>query len=745
MEKDLLKISLRQQRVFVSKRFHSKKSAQLNHQTMMVVDEVAKLGFAFSENLLHVINGLPPRLQFDILEGIRNLTGVKKNWTPLNKTWQTEEHKGKGLFNRVKTWFKKEEGWHLECGHHIPKRIFPLSKYNGCPFCGEPLTFSDIEHIGQNKSLKVLDLWTEVDLENQLNDLLTSKTALDATQADSLKGILTHFPLPSNITISIKETLIVVIDALIASGRGKEAAVLFTNPQDILRYLWYKHTGFMQIVKPKIIVNKNRANSRHIFGPADGSALAVLNSKAQLKLKYSRSMCKMVAFWMNSLKLSPQKVCEIMHPHRGMWVRFIRALRLAEYSKKAEFKKLAVLLDVFYREDYTVWQGQVDINRLKCDADKTFALLKKRPGMFARSLFSNMLWFGEEETLKHFREVLDQIPTRLVITLSMYAQNYFERGGFRTIKPLGGNQKNISKNRMLELFSQDQLNQMKASVETLCLESVERRFSGIETSNKTMYIEPTLFQIPLSIGDRSDTVQDLPSALMGTRFPIEGKSIRLFMQWGEGLPAQHLDMDLSCKVAYEDRTMICSYSSLNILGCKHSGDIQYIPNKIGTAEYIDVDVDTLREKGAKYVSFTCNAYTNGHLSPNMMVGWMDSKHPMKVSSKTGVAFDPSCVQHMVRVTQNITKGLVFGVLDVVEREVIWLEMSFGGQVVQNLDLNNVEALLAKLDSKMTVGRLLEIKAQAQNLELVKTDAFADEIYDRNWVQNTAAVTQLLVD
>jgi len=129
----------------------------------------------------------------------------------------------------------------------------------------------------------------------------------------------------------------------------------------------------------------------------------------------------------------------------------------------------------------------------------------------------------------------------------------------------------------------------------------------------------------------------------------------------------------------------------------------------------------------------------------LVVGWMDSKYSMRVSGKTGVAYDPSCVQHQVRITQGMDKGLVFGILDVAKREIVWLEMSFGGQIVQGLDNKNVESLLAKLDSKLKIGDLLELKAEAQGLEIIQEAEAADECYDLQWASNTAAVTQLLID
>jgi hypothetical protein len=427
-----------------------------------------------------------------------------------------------------------------------------------------------------------------------------------------------------------------------------------------------------------------------------------------------------------------------------MWVRFIRALRLAEYSKRDGFEYLKNLLDVFYNQRYEVWQAKVDRHRLATDAEKTLTLLKQRPGVFARSLFANMLWFGQDKAVDAFAEVVDQVPARLVFTLNMYADNYFDKNVQRTVKPLGGVSKLVPANKLLELYKPKQLTAMKDSIQDLCLLAMKKRFAAIENEHESIYIDPMLFKMPVSIGDRSESVQDLPSALMGTRFGVEGDTVRLFMQWGEGLPAQHLDMDLSCYVSYSKKADICSYSRLQTTGCNHSGDIRSIPEKVGTAEYIDINVPKLREAGAKYVTFTCNAYSNGSITPNLIVGWMDSKNPMKISATTGVAYDPSCVQHQVRITSSVTKGLVFGVLDIAANEIVWLEMPFAGQVVQNMNENAVKGLLAKLDAKLSVGNLLKVKAEAQGLTIVDT-AEADEAYTPEWAMDVAAVTQLLVD
>lgn len=748
MKKELLKVAIRQNAIYLPATEESNRQSALTPTTVALVAQLSKLGYGLSEKLLHAINHTSPAGQVEILQVLKEVLGVEFNWAPLVKGWDTPI--GESQLDHLITWianlFGSKNGVKLPCGHLIPDNTFPLERYNGCPYCGTPFRTATTQYFGQGSKLKVLELWQDKELNAFFTDLLESRTALDATQVDSLKILLSELPLPKPDTeIKMKETLMLVIDTLVEQGREQEAQVYFSSPNDVLRYLWYKKTGFLQIIEPKTIISKTGKNNEHMSPLLDKSQSAAEMKREELKLKYTRRQCRMVARWLNNLPMPVEKSCETMHPKREMWVRMIRALRLAEYARKDGYGKLKELMDVFYRQAYTVWQGEVDTNRLKMNAQRTFALLKQRPGMFARSLFANMLWFGPEETLATFREVVHLLPARLIVTLGMYAQNYFDAEQQRLVKPLGGNARLIPAHRLLEIYPEEQRKAMVKAVQDLCKEVVAARFaeSAGENKNKSIFIDPMLFHIPLSIGDRSETIQDTSAALQGTRFPVEGDKVRLFMQWGKGLPAQPLDMDLSCRIALPDTTEVCAYFNLEAIGAKHSGDIRSIPDKTGTAEYIELDLNELNRAGALYVAFTCNAYSNGEISPNLVVGWMNSANPMKISEETGVAYDPSTVQHQVRVSQSLTKGLVFGVLKVKDREIVWLEVSFGGQTVMDLDAQEIENYLTKLDAKITIGELLSIKAEAQGLQL--TDApEADEVYTLEWAMNTAAVTKLLL-
>ena len=750
-KKSLTNVALRYRAVFLD--IDRKDINMASEASVPVLAFVARLkenGFCVSEELLHALNAVPVDHLAEITECINDVMGVKLNWAPLVKGWDvpTGESLADHLITFIANIFGKKAGFKgttLPCGHLIPEGTFPIERYNGCPFCGTPFKTADFVYKGQGSKLKELRLFTVDDMKHVLSSLLASATPLDATQKDSLKLLLRELPLPEDADITMKETAMLVIDLLVDEGKADEATKLLKTPTDVLRYLWFANTGYVQIIEPKTLVAHARKLYSHMWGPLDRGANAAEEMKENLKLKYDRGECLIVARWLNAIPLTAKLAAENMNPKRGMWVRMIRALRLGEYSRKNGFGHLAEILDVFYKQDYSTWQGRVDKARSENDADKTLSLLKERPGLFARCLFATMLRFGSDKVLAAFEEIADKLPARLLLSLGNAAEAYFDPKEVRLARPITGVTHRIEPNKLLALYSDDELKAMAAAVDGLYKASMARRFAAQETEAKTIFIDPSLYNIPVSVGDRSTTIQDMSCALMGTRFPVEGDAVRLFLQWGKGLHAQHLDMDLSARVSLPNNEIAeCAYYNLTCVGAKHSGDIRSIPEMVGTAEYIELSLPELEAAGATYVAFTCNAYSVGALSPNLVVGWMNSANPMKISEEKGVAYDPSCVQHMVRISEgDLSKGLVFGVLDVAKHEIIWLEMPFTAQTMRGADGASIEALLHKLEAKLSIGQLLDMKVKAQNLTLVENSEDADEAYTYEWALNPAEVTKLL--
>ena len=749
--KTLTRVALRYRAVFLDiNRENINMKSEASVPVMAFVTRLKENGFCVSEELLHALNAAPADRLAEITECINDVMGVKLNWAPLVKGWNVPT--GESLADHLITWianiFGKEAGFKgttLPCGHLIPEGTFPIERYNGCPFCGTPFETADFVYKGQASKLKELRLFTIEDMKHVFASLLASTTPLDGTQKDSLEQLLREFSLPEDANITMKETAMLVIKLLVEQNKADEASKLLKTPTDVLRYLWYEKTGYVQIIEPKTLVAHARKLYFHMWGPLDRGADAAKDMKRKLMLKYDRKACLRVALWLNAIPLTARQAAENMNPKRGMWVRMIRALRLGEYSRKNGFDHLAEILDVFYKQDYSTWQGRVDKARSENDADMTLALLKERPGLFARCLFASMLRFGSDKVLAAFEEVADKMPARLLLSLGNAAESYFDPKEVRLARPITGVTHQIEPNKLLALYDDEARKAMTGAVNDLYKASMARRFAVQQTEAKTIFIDPALYNIPVSVGDRSATIQDASCALMGTRFPVEGDAVRLFLQWGKGLHAQHLDMDLSARVTLPNGQIAeCAYYNLTCVGAKHSGDIRSIPEMVGTAEYIELSLPELEAAGAVYVTFTCNAYSTGALSPNLVVGWMDSANPMKISEEKGVAYDPSCVQHMVRISEgNLSKGLVFGVLDVAKREIIWLEMPFTAQTMRGVNSESIEALLHKLESKLSIGELLDMKAKAQSLTSVENAEEADEAYTYEWALNPAEVTKLL--
>lgn len=749
--KTLTRVALRYRAVFLDiNRENINMKSEASVPVMAFVTRLKENGFCVSEELLHALNAAPADRLAEITECINDVMGVKLNWAPLVKGWNVPT--GESLADHLITWianiFGKEAGFKgttLPCGHLIPEGTFPIERYNGCPFCGTPFETADFVYKGQASKLKELRLFTIEDMKHVFASLLASTTPLDGTQKDSLEQLLREFSLPEDANITMKETAMLVIKLLVEQNKADEASKLLKTPTDVLRYLWYEKTGYVQIIEPKTLVAHARKLYFHMWGPLDRGADAAKDMKRKLMLKYDRKACLRVALWLNAIPLTARQAAENMNPKRGMWVRMIRALRLGEYSRKNGFDHLAEILDVFYKQDYSTWQGRVDKARSENDADMTLALLKERPGLFARCLFASMLRFGSDKVLAAFEEIADKMPARLLLSLGNAAESYFDPKEVRLARPITGVTHQIEPNKLLALYDDEARKAMTGAVNDLYKASMARRFAIQQTEAKTIFIDPALYNIPVSVGDRSATIQDASCALMGTRFPVEGDAVRLFLQWGKGLHAQHLDMDLSARVTLPNGQIAeCAYYNLTCVGAKHSGDIRSIPEMVGTAEYIELSLPELEAAGAVYVAFTCNAYSTGALSPNLVVGWMDSANPMKISEEKGVAYDPSCVQHMVRISEgNLSKGLVFGVLDVAKREIIWLEMPFTAQTMRGADGASIEALLHKLEAKLSIGQLLDMKVKAQNLTLVEYAEDADEAYTYEWALNPAEVTKLL--
>ena len=87
MNKDLLKVSIRQNAIYLPLIEEEKKQEELTSTTIALVAQLRKVGYSLSEELLHAINQLYPAQQMMILQVMKEALGVTLNWAPLVKGW----------------------------------------------------------------------------------------------------------------------------------------------------------------------------------------------------------------------------------------------------------------------------------------------------------------------------------------------------------------------------------------------------------------------------------------------------------------------------------------------------------------------------------------------------------------------------------------------------------------------------------------------------------------------------------
>ena len=316
----LTKVALRYRAVFLDiNREDINMKSEASAPAMAFIARLKENGFCVSEELLHALNAVSPNRLAEITECINDVMGVKLNWAPLVKGWDvpTGETMADHLITLIANIFGKEAGFKgtdLPCGHLIPEGTFPLERYNGCPFCGTPFETADFVYKGQASKLKELRLFTVEDMKHVFASLLASATPLDGTQKDSLEQLLREFPLPDDANITMKETAMLVVKLLVAQDKADEASRLLKTPTDILRYLWYEKTGYVQIIEPKTLVSHARKLYSHMWGPLDKGVDAAREMKQKLMLKYDRKACLRVAKWLNGIPMTAKQAAENMNP-----------------------------------------------------------------------------------------------------------------------------------------------------------------------------------------------------------------------------------------------------------------------------------------------------------------------------------------------------------------------------------------------------------------------------------------------
>tara|TARA_Y100000034_G_scaffold136524_1_gene213581 strand:+ start:249 stop:2417 length:2169 start_codon:yes stop_codon:yes gene_type:complete len=418
--------------------------------------------------------------------------------------------------------------------------------------------------------------------------------------------------------------------------------------------------------------------------------------------------------------------------HRNKWIPALHNLHVGDFSKKLH-EMVAVL-----RKGDSIPSFNTEVeNRLSLrDHVGAAELLSKRPGELARRmdlLLRKSNSIGQASILQEFRQVVKDIPTRILLQLKGAFQARHEAHPM-VVFPKGSMQKARIINTNREPIPVEAL----AMVDTYIEDALKERFAQEKSLGKC-FVDPALKECPVPSQMRS-AAPGKDVVARGTRLPLpEGKdTLRFFIYW------KGQDIDLSAVFLNEDLEYAhqVSYTQLRAgpsgeCFAVHSGDITNAPR--GASEYIDVDLNKAKAMGVRYVSMNVFVYFGPTFSEHeeCFAGFMTRQHP-----GSNEIYDPKTVELKVDITCSAKRVVPF-VFDLETREAIWVDMvskrqgegdratkvSGAGNNVENNKASLVDILRAIVlqKNKVSLFELFKLHVHGRG-ELVESAEEADTVF-----------------
>lgn len=415
---------------------------------------------------------------------------------------------------------------------------------------------------------------------------------------------------------------------------------------------------------------------------------------------------------------------EDLHRWEERWKRLTRHLRPGDHAGR--FPRAAAMLHGLSNGTLPrSFESHLEEILARGDVPAALNLLCDRPGVLARRLAHLIRLCDENVALEEqvattFSWVAGQVSTPVLAQLWQYFASpdptvLPER--VVTIKAGTDQRSHIIPNR-----------RNRRGVDPLLLETIEDGLRARARLGRVWLNRDLFSQYAVPLGHRSAS-PGLRSAGRGSRlrFP-EGRVVRFFMHWRdlEQGARKRVDLDLSafCVTADFRQTQEIAYYELRAPGVTHSGDITSAPQ--GAAEFIDLDPETLRGRGWRYVVMTVHSFTGQPLAvvPEAWAG------VMRRDGLTGELFEPSTVDLRLDLTSTGRNATPM-VLDLETREVIWWDHNAGVTAgsLYNLDANATRTLIhlqhAVLSRPLTLDRLITLLAE----EVVDDRRSADLVFD----------------
>ena len=363
--------------------------------------------------------------------------------------------------------------------------------------------------------------------------------------------------------------------------------------------------------------------------------------------------------------------------YQGLWIVIGEILHPGDYATR--YPKAYEFFKTIREEKARSWYSKIEKAYESKNLIAVVELLSKRPGEFARRL---------ERTIRHaidnnenpmdvinaFGRIADKVDSTILLQMSQFFLDKYTRPvNVRTFIPKGS----LAKVYVKEDDRAEVSPFYWALTCRTCVDALIKKFSEKEKLGK-VYIDPAIKGYAVPLKQRNASKQ-LYAMARGSRIalPEEAKVLRMYQYWKN---PGHTDLDLTAMFVNENFNSVTedvSYWNLRNkeIDCVHSGDIRSAQN--GAAEFIDVPIEKLKEKGVRYVIMTVSSYSAvPYCNLEECFAGIMVLDEVKSNEKT---FDPakSVVRSDIASDAKVCTPFLY---DVETHEIIWIDAAVTGDV-----------------------------------------------------------------
>jgi hypothetical protein len=513
----------------------------------------------------------------------------------------------------------------------------------------------------QEVSLKVIDLGDEADFWTVFTRLAGSNGSL----SESDKAVIQWFvenqrdgiPLHLPPTIPQKENLTFLVGSLLKHEIPTYLTPYLKTATDVLRVAVVLSGGDVSLATPGKFRRFKRPERR---------------------------------FLLDALEAIPA-VTEDMLRRPEVWKRLGRELRPGDYASR--YPKTLKAFDVVRNGGpFETFNGRVEAGLIHRDVPAVTELLKTRPGDFARRFDHLLRTAGDraDVALNGFKAVAHKVSTPVLLQVHAHFKNRDRATGHRAFFPKGS----VAKVQVIDetlpplpVIHSAEGEPLDKHIARFVRETLVRRFRSLPSLGK-VYVDEGLRSQNVPFAQRSAS-KALRTISRGSRLALPAcDTIRFFVWWTEP-KGERTDIDLAAVFFGGDwkRLGDVSYYNLKEWGSAHSGDITSAPD--GAAEFIDLHLPTVREKGVRYVAMVIYSFTQQAFKdlPECFAGWMARRQV-----QSGEVFEARTVRDKIDIAGDTTVNVPL-IIDLQEKQVVWADIALKSRGPINNSRKNGESLV----------------------------------------------------